>query len=81
MKKKLLKPAPNLVHAFAAYREFKSLERIVDRLADRTKSAAGDLLAELIEASDPKYRELPIVESLREEVLAKIDALATLSNG
>ena len=79
MKKKLLKPAPNLVHAFAAYRELKALERILDRLAARTTSAASDLLAELIEASDPKYRKLPIVESLREEVLAKIDALGRLT--
>ena len=69
MKKKTkLKPAPNLVHALHTYRDLKRWERILDRLATRTASAAYDLLNELNEASDPKYRRLPIVESLRVEV-------------
>ncbi|MFZ0339567.1 MAG: hypothetical protein WAL45_16140 [Terracidiphilus sp.] len=81
MKKKTkLKPAPNLVHALHTYRDLKRWERILDRLATRTASAAYDLLNELNEASDPKYRRLPIVESLRVEVRSTLDALAGLSS-
>jgi len=78
MRKK--KPAPNLVHAFHKYRDLKKWERVLDRVAARTAEQAYFLLGELNEISDPKFRKLPIVELLREEVRAKLDALAGLSN-
>ena len=78
--KKKLKPAPNLVHVLHAYRDLKRSEACLDRAAGRMAESAYELLSELNNVSDSKFRELPIVELLRQEVRTKIDALTGLSS-